>query len=212
MRVGEAWAGDACPVRKQGALSLPMGVRASTRGTLEPDIWCKRLLCGGKGAKPSSDGLRLEASKVRNRAKSAANLGQLKDTAVGPSRSRHGDGGEPTWPAKLLSLGGGARGPDESQHLHSEPKGLPHSGDLSCFGGIKCQVSESSAAGAPRGSSSVPSPHGSRAQGAKGEGVSALLLVIRNHRRASSVLGGRSFPHGGYPLDASAARPAGLRR
>ena len=133
MRVGEAWAGDACPVRKQGALSLPMGVRASTRGTLEPDIWCKRLLCGGKGAKPSSDGLRLEASKVRNRAKSVANLGQLKDTAVGPSRSRHGDGGEPTWPAKLLSLGGGARGPDESQHLHSEPKGLPHSGDLSYF-------------------------------------------------------------------------------
>lgn len=83
-----------------------MGVRASTRGTLEPDIWCKRLLCGGKGAKPSSDGLRLEASKVRNRAKSAANLGQLKDTAVGPSRSRHGDGGEPTWPANSsLSLG-----------------------------------------------------------------------------------------------------------
>ena len=156
MRVGEAWAGDACPVRKQGALSLPMGVRASTRGTLEPDIWCKRLLCGGKGAKPSSDGLRLEASKVRNRAKSAANLGQLKDTAVGPSRSRHGDGGEPTWPANSslsLSRGGGrgARGPDESQHLHSEPKGLPHSGDLSYFGGIKCQVSESSAAGAPRG-------------------------------------------------------------
>ena len=110
MRVGEAWAGDACPVRKQGALSLPMGVRASTRGTLEPDIWCKRLLCGGKGAKPSSDGLRLEASKVRNRAKSAANLGQLKDTAVGPSRSRHGDGGEPTWPANSslsLSRGGG---------------------------------------------------------------------------------------------------------
>ena len=46
------------------ALSLPMGAQASTRGTLAPDIWCKRLPCGGKGAKPSSDGSRLEASKV----------------------------------------------------------------------------------------------------------------------------------------------------
>lgn len=152
-----------------------MGVRASTRGTLEPDIWCKRLLCGGKGAKPSSDGLRLEASKVRNRAKSAANLGQLKDTAVGPSRSRHGDGGEPTWPAKLLSLGGGARGPDESQHLHSEPKGLPHSGDLSYFAASSVKYPRAARRGPLAGSSSSrPFAAGSRAQGAKGEGV--LLL------------------------------------
>jgi len=83
-------------------------------------------------------------------------------------------GGSLRGPPTPLSLSGGrgARGPDESQHLHSEPKGLPHSGDLSYFGGIKCQVSESSAARVK--TSSVPSPHGSRAQGAKGEGV--LLL------------------------------------
>lgn len=176
MRVGEAWAGDACPVRKQGALSLPMGVRASTRGTLEPDIWCKRLLCGGKGAKPSSDGLRLEASKVRNRAKSAANLGQLKDTAVGPSRSRHGDGGEPTWPANSsLSLsrgGGGARGPDESQHLHSEPKGLPHSGDLSYFAASSVKYPRAARRG-PLAGPPRPDPRGreSRAGSERGGGL-----------------------------------------
>lgn len=159
-------------VRKQGALSLPMGVRASTRGTLEPDIWCKRLLCGGKGAKPSSDGLRLEASKVRNRAKSAANLGQLKDTAVGPSRSRHGDGGEPTWPAQLLSLGGGARGPDESQHLHSEPKGLPHSGDLSLLAASSVKYPRAARRG-PLAGPPRPDPRGreSRAGSERGGGL-----------------------------------------
>lgn len=30
------------------SLSLPMGVQASTRGTLVPDIWCKRLLAKAK--------------------------------------------------------------------------------------------------------------------------------------------------------------------
>lgn len=198
-------------MRKQGALSLPMGVRASTRGTLEPDIWCKRLLCGGKGAKPSSDGLRLEASKVRNRAKSAANLGQLKDTAVGPSRSRHGDGGEPTWPANSSLSGEGRAGQTNPSTCTVNPKDCPTQGTCRFWRHQVSSIREQRGGGPSRVLLVPTLAAGSRAQGAKGEGASALLLVIRNHRTASSVLGGLS-PHGGYPLDASVARPAGLRR